>query len=301
MGFRLSGIIPPLVTPLNEDGSLDCDSIDRLIEHVLTGGVHGLFVLGTTGEGPSLEYGLRKDLIRRTCRMVNDRVPVLVGITDSAFSRSVEIARFAADAGAAALVLAPPPYFSTGQSEFLGYLERMTTHLQLPVFLYNMPSHTKVMIESATVVRAASISGIVGLKDSSSDMIYFHEVRRLLRDNTDFSHLVGPEELLAESVLLGGDGGVSGGANLCPELYVQLYDAARRGDLPEVRQLHDRVMDISQSVYTVGNDGSSFIRGLKTALEFRGICQAHPAEPFRRFDEPERQVIQERMQRLGLL
>src|ERR1700722_3121264 len=104
----LRGIIPPVVTPLLGRDELDAAGLERLIEHMLAGGVHGLFLLGTTGEAPGLSYRLRREFIERACRQVAGRVPVLVGITDTAFVEALNLARFAAEAGAQALVLAPP-------------------------------------------------------------------------------------------------------------------------------------------------------------------------------------------------
>ena len=89
--LRLEGIIPPLVTPLAAQDELDIDGVDRVVEHVVQGGVHGLFILGSCGEGPSLSYRLRREMIARVCERVNDRVPVLVGITDSAFTESIAL------------------------------------------------------------------------------------------------------------------------------------------------------------------------------------------------------------------
>jgi 4-hydroxy-tetrahydrodipicolinate synthase len=111
---KYHGIIPSIVTPLRERDTLDVADLERLIEHILAGGVHGLFILGTTGEGPSLSYRLRKELIERTCRLVKGRVPVLVGITNTAFQESLNVARWAADASADALVVAPPYYLPEG-------------------------------------------------------------------------------------------------------------------------------------------------------------------------------------------
>src|SRR3954454_15133593 len=104
----LRGIIPPLVTPLLDRDRLDHAGLERLIEHVLGGGVHGLFLLGTTGEGPSLSYRLRRELVQRTCSLVKGRIPILVGITDTSFVESVSLARYAAEVGASAVVAAPP-------------------------------------------------------------------------------------------------------------------------------------------------------------------------------------------------
>jgi len=136
-----------MVTPLRARDELDVAGLERLIEHILSGGVSGLFILGTTGEGPSLSYRLRRELITLACRQVRGRVPVLVGITDTAFVESVNLARHAADAGADALVLAPPYYLPPGQPELQEYLEHLAAELPLPLFLYNMPGLTKVQYE----------------------------------------------------------------------------------------------------------------------------------------------------------
>lgn len=289
----LRGIVPPMITPLRARDELDVPGLERLIEHVIAGGVSGLFILGTTGEGPSLSYSLRKELIERTCRQVRDRVPVLVGITDTAFVESLNVARWSADAGAHAVVLAPPYYLPEGQPELREYLDHIVPELPLPLFLYNMPSLTKVSFELATVRRAMDDPRIVGLKDSSGNMIYFHQAAGLLRHRPDWTLLIGPEEMLADAVFAGGHGGVNGGANAFPDLYVKLYHAARAADLARVRDLHDRVMRISDNLYHVGRHPSAIIKGIKCALSLLGICDDFMAEPFHRFREPERQRVRD--------
>ncbi|OHB75662.1 MAG: dihydrodipicolinate synthase family protein [Planctomycetes bacterium RBG_16_55_9] len=297
----LRGIIPPMITPLLDRDTLDIAGLERLIEHILAGGVHGLFILGTTGEAPSLSHRLRHELIDRVCEQVNGRVPVLVGITDTCFTESINTANEAKDAGAEALVLAPPYYFPAGQAELLEYLEHLTPELPLSLFLYNMPSLTKLVIEPQTVRAAADIRGIVGLKDSSGNMVYFHQLQFLLKDHPDFSLLAGREELLAETVLLEGHGGVCGGANVIPKLYVDLYNAACSKDLPVVEALHEKVMRISTAIYSVGQYQSSFLKGLKCALSCLGICNDFLAEPFHRFRSAERDVIRKHLGELGIL
>ncbi|MEN8255058.1 MAG: dihydrodipicolinate synthase family protein [Verrucomicrobiota bacterium] len=297
----LCGIIPPMVTPLLERDSLDIEGMEHLIEHILGGGVHGLFLLGTTGEAPGLGYRLRHELIDRACQQVGDRVPVLVGITDTSFVESVNMAKQAAEAGASAVVIAPPYYFPAGQAELLEYLQHLVPELPLPVFLYNMPSHTKLVFEPDTVRQTAEIPGVIGLKDSSANMIYFHRLQELFSDRPDFSLLVGPEELLGETLLLGGHGGVSGGANIHPTLYVDLYHAAVKKDLERVAVLHKKIMQISSGIYSIGRYGSSFLKGVKCSLSCMGICSDFMAEPFHRFNEPERAQIRQHLTDLGLL
>lgn len=295
----LRGIIPPMITPLAGRDTLDVAGTERLIEHILAGGVHGLFILGTTGEAPSLSYNLRRELISQTCNQVAGRVPVLVGITDTSFVESVNLAQHAADAGAQAVVLSAPYYFPAGQAELVEYVEDISDELPLPVFLYNMPSHTKLTFEPDTVRRTLDIPNIVGMKDSSAQMIYFHKLQMLCADRPDFTLLVGPEELLGEAVLLGAHGGVCGGANLFPKLYVDLYEAAAAGNLERVHELHAQVLRIGETIYSVGQYRSAFIKGLKCALSCLAICEDCMAEPFQRFRPEHREKIETHLAELG--
>lgn len=297
----LRGIIPPMVTPLSDRDTLDVAGLERLIEHILAGGAHGIFILGTTGEAPGLSYRLRYELIARTCGQVAGRVPVLVGITDTSFVESLNTAGKARDAGAQAVVLAPPYYFPAGQLELLEYLEHLVPALPLPLFLYNMPSLTKLVFEPETVRKAADIPGIAGLKDSSANMIYFHQLQTLLNDRPDFSLFIGPEELLGETLLLGGHGGICGGANFFPKLYVDLYRAAVKKDVDETMRLHRKVMRISNTIYSVGKYGSSYLKGVKCSLALLGICSDFMAEPFHRFRGGEREKVGKYLREAGLL
>ncbi len=301
MTVPLSGIIPPMVTPLLEEDKLDYAGLEKLIEHLISGGVHGIFLLGSTGEAPSLSYRLRMELIKESCKLVNGRVPVLVGITDTSFVESVNICSHSAESGADAVVLAPPYYFPAGQEELFEYIDHIVPKLKLPVFLYNMPGYTKLYFEPETVRRASELPNVLGLKDSSGNMIYFHQLQFLFKDSPDFSLLVGPEELLGESVLLGGHGGVCGGANFCPELYVNLYNAAKSRDIEKVAELHRKVIQIRSTIYSVGKYGSSFLKGVKCALSCMGICNDFVAEPFHSFRAKEREIIRQHMVDLGLL
>ena len=300
MNAPLSGIIPPLVTPLLDDDVLDVEGLNRLIEHLIAGGVHALFVLGTTGEAQSLSYKLRVEMIKNTCRITKGRLPVLVCISDTSIVESVNLARIAADNGADAVVSAPPFYFAAGQPELIEFYENLTPQLPLPLFLYNMPTHTKVNFAPATIQRIAEDPRVIGFKDSSANAVYFQSVMYALKERQDFSMLVGPEEIMAESVLLGAHGGVNGGANMFPELYVELYNAAKNTNLEELKRLQEKVMQISATIYTVGQHGSSYLKGLKCALNLLGICSDYVAAPFHKFEQREREKIWKALQKLGI-
>ena len=156
-----------MITPLRDRDELDIAGLEKLVEHILAGGVTGLFILGTTGEGPSLSYRLRREVVERVCKQVNRRVPILVGITDTAFVESVNVARAAADFGADAVVLAPPYYLPEAQPELQEYLDHLVPELPLPLYIYNMPALTKVHIELETVRRAMDNPRIIGDRKST--------------------------------------------------------------------------------------------------------------------------------------
>ena len=284
---RTKGIIPPLVTPLLDRDSLDVGGLERLIERLIEGGVSGIFILGTTGEAPSLSYALRRELIKRTCTLVDGRVPVLVGITDTAFVESVSTAGTAADCGADALVVTTPYYFPAGQTELTDYVRHLVPELPLPLMLYNMPALTKVPFEIETLRQLSDMEQIIGVKDSSGDLAYFEKLVALREQRPDWMFFMGPEHLLVDAVRLGGDGGVNGGANVFPTLFVETHDAVRRGDENAVTAGRKQI-DAWQRVYDIGKYASRHIKATKCALSLLGICDDFMAEPFHRFKAPER-------------
>lgn len=295
-----SGIIPPLVTPLSDRDQLDVDGLHRLVQHVISGGVSGIFILGTTGEAPSLSYRLRREMIKRTIDIVDGRVPVLVGVTDTAFVESVELAKHAADCGAAAAVLTTPYYFPAGQTELRGYVQAITPLIPLPLMLYNMPDLTKVWFEIETLMQLSEIDSIVGFKDSSGDLNYFSRVCKLKTLRPDWSVLIGPEAKLGEAHAAGGDGGVCGGGNVAPEWFVQCQQALIRNDQQKADEFLSDIVAF-QEIYEIGKYASRHIKATKSALSLLDICSDLPADPFNPFLEPERKQVAEILKKIGLL
>jgi dihydrodipicolinate synthase/N-acetylneuraminate lyase len=296
----LEGIVPPLITPLLSRDQLDVAGHERLIEHVLKGGVHALFILGTSGEAPSLSYRLRRDLISRTCKIVAGRVPVLVGITDTSLEEALGVARSAAEAGAQAVVSSTPYYFPSGQSELISFFRQLVEELPLPLYLYNMPMMTKTPFEPDTVRQLAQLEGIIGVKDSSGDINYFRQVVEVSKIRPDWRLFIGPEHLLVESIRLGGHGGVNGGGQIDPKLLVSLYDAARRGEQAQVSALLQRLSVLGR-IYQAGQYASTVIKGMKCALSLMDICSDELAPPMTRFAPAERQKIAKVLQELDLI
>jgi 4-hydroxy-tetrahydrodipicolinate synthase len=288
---RLSGIVPPLVTPLDSTGGLDHAALARLIDRVIAGGVAGIFVLGTTGEGPSLSSALRRDVVSTACELAAGRVPVLVGISDTSLDDSLRLAEHARASGATAVVATAPYYFPLSQQDLARYFLALAEATPLPVYLYNMPACVRVEISYEVLQRCASSPNIAGVKDSSGDINYFFRILQMRTARPDWSFFVGPELLLAEATRAGGDGGVNGGAMLAPELFVAQFAAAQNGDIDTFSRLQKQIERVGE-IYRVGNDFVGVARGLKCALSLLGICDPRMALPFIGADDEDRIEIE---------
>jgi 4-hydroxy-tetrahydrodipicolinate synthase len=294
MKLPLSGIIPPLVTPLLDNNTLDVAGLERLVEHLISGGVHGLFILGTTGEATSLNYNLRKELIKRTSELVDHRIPVVVGITDTSLHGSLEIAEYAKIAGLDGVVIAPPYYVPIAQEEMREYLENIAPKLPLPFLMYDMPSCTKMHMSVETIRKAKDL-GAIGIKDSSGDMAYLFSLIQEFKSSPEFSIIAGTELFLPDTILQGGHGAVAGGANLFPKLFVDLYNASVNRDFEKISLLREKVMMIDFTIFSVGKHKSRIIKGIKCALSVMGICNDYVAVPLRKFRSEDRKKIEQHL------
>ncbi len=292
--LNFHGIIPPMITPLYPDFFLDVAHTEKLIEHLIEGGVHGIFILGTTGESASLSPDVKSDLIRLTCKKVGGRVPILVGITDCSFVQSLDLAAIAHESGASALVAAPPFYINIGQEELINYYQKLADAVELPLFLYDMPSHTKINIAVDSAVTLSAHPNIIGIKDSSGNPENFKALCKALEKHPDFKILVGPEEILAETLSMGGHGGVTGGANLFPKLYVSLFEAFQNKQSNRVQTLQETILFLSENLYQNGTYKSSYLKGLKASMAWEGLCQGNLALPLFPYSEEEKSKLYEK-------
>lgn len=279
MKLSVRGIIPPVVTPLLDNDKLDAAGLEKVIDHVIEGGVHGLFVLGTTGEGPSLSWKLRKEVVRRTAVHVAGRVPVYAGITDTSFDNSLELATFAAECGIDGVVIAPPYYMPISQDEMRDYLEALVPRLPLPFIIYNIPSCTGLHMTFGTIRKAFEL-GAVAVKDSSGDADYMSSLVKEFRKYEDFAVITGTEMFLPETIINGGQGAIAGGANIFPGLFVELYNASVARDMPVVGRLLFIVKSLNENIYN-SSGSPRIIQGIKSALAALGLCSSNVAWPLR--------------------
>ncbi len=297
--MKLTGLIPPMVTPLDAKRRLDKKGTRNMVRHLLKGGVDGIFLLGTTGEGPHLSYAVREELVKTVCGLVKGRVPVLVGITETDLDDAVAFAAKCKAYGAAAVVAAPPYYFKLTQAECVAWFAEMADRLPLPLVVYDMPAHTDTIIEPATIAKLAAHPNIVAMKDSSSIIALFNKFRIALEPYAEkFSLFMGPDEAMGEAVLLGADGGVCTGANLWPAQFKAMYLAAKAGDVETVRRLQRFTTMSSYLLYGLGQGQIGFLKGVKCALAEMGLIQNVLAAPFAPFAGRERAQVKAALKKL---
>jgi 2-dehydro-3-deoxy-D-pentonate aldolase len=293
----LRGIIPPVITPLINNRTLDVKGLENLIEYLIAGGVHGLFILGTTGEATSISYKLRKELIKRTSEFVRKRLPVVVGITDTSLEGSLEIADYATEMDLDGVVIAPPYYLPISQKEMMEYLDIIVPKLSLPFLMYEMPGCTKIHMPLDTIRRAKEL-GAIGVKDSSGDIEYYYSLLKEFKESPDFSIIVGTELFLPEAILHGGHGAVAGGANIFPKLFVDLYNASFEKDFDRIEILRKKLIMLNNLIFEISQDSSKYIKGIKGALSVMKICNGYVAPPIKKYGAAEYSKIEKNMKTL---
>jgi 4-hydroxy-tetrahydrodipicolinate synthase len=293
---ELSGVLPALVSPLHRDGSADESGIKRLVEHVISGGVHGLLALGSTGEGAALGERTRSQVLKGVIDAAAGRVPVICGVAQPHLEAArVEVAA-AARMGATAALVAPPFYYPTDQATVRAFYRRLAADSKLPLLLYNIPQFTKVVAEPATVAELATEGTIAGIKDSSRDFEYFENVRLATRHLEHFRMFTGSDTMLLASMAMGGAGTICGAANVAPAWVVRVFDDFRRGDWNAARADQEALIELVTALRA-----GIFPASIKAALQLQGICEPWPAPPTAALDDAATARLRESLDRWGLL
>jgi 4-hydroxy-tetrahydrodipicolinate synthase len=293
---ELSGVLAALVSPLHKDGSADEAGIKRLVEHVISGGVHGMLPLGSTGEGASLGERTRSQILRCVVEASAGRVPVICGVAQPNLEAARSEVAAASRLGAHAALVAPPFYYPTDQATVKAFYRGLAAESRIPLLLYNIPQFTKVFTEPATVAELAREGTIAGIKDSSRDFEYFENVCVATRDLPRFRIFTGSDSMLLASLVMGGSGTICGAANIAPGWVVRVYDDFVRGDWKAARKHQDALIELVMAVRA-----GVFPAAIKAALHLQGICQPWPAPPVAAYDDAATARLRDRLESWGLL
>lgn len=289
-----AGALVALATPTTLAGEPDLEAIERLVEHVVSGGVAGISPCGSTGEGARLTARQRRGVTAHVIDRARG-LPVIGGVPVSAVPDAEAELRGLHDLGARAALVAPPAYFPMTETEVEAFYGRLADNSPVPLVLYNIPAFTRVPVPAQTVGRLASHPNVVGLKDSSRDLEYLQAAVGAVRNAAaeDFRIYTGTDTLLVASSLAGADGSIAASANLVPELGAQILELVST-DLPRAIELQRRLAGIVASCRR-GTPPA----GWKAALSLLGIGTAAPVPPA--LPLPDDAIEQLRQELLGVL
>jgi 4-hydroxy-tetrahydrodipicolinate synthase len=284
--MTVRGVFVPIVTPLTDQEELDRPALRRMVEYLLGAGVHGVFVLGSTGEFAALDDVTREAAVRGVVQTVAGRVPVLAGISAPGTKLALGYLRMAEACGVDAVVLCPGYYYPQDGGEVELHVRAIAAAASVPVLLYNIPQRAGVPIPASTVARLAADGVVAGIKDSSGDVGYFGELLDLRCQYPQLAVLQGEESLLMASLAMGADGIVPGIGNLAPRLCVRLYEAVGRGAYDDANDAQTALRRLG-AVFRLGSPYG----GLKEALAQMGLCGPRACMPGRIPTEGERDAI----------
>jgi len=287
------GIIAPLVTPLLEDESLDEMSFIKIINYCIDGGVHGVFTMGTSGEGMNVTRKVWKRAIEVSVKEVNNRVPLYCGVIDPCTSQVIENIKEVQQIGVKTMVVTPAFYFqNTCQNEIIRHFEKVCNSTNSQIVIYNIPSTTHVNILPETITELAKIDNVIAYKDSCGN---WEQVQRdlFLLEDSNISLLNGAEELCSVSMIFGAQGCVPGLANFFPRLFVDLYNAGLNKDIKLSYELQKQVWDIRKAL-SVGKSWISAMKYISYKLCLSSDKASSPIEPLTDKDRKTIDIIIER-------
>ncbi|NOS72766.1 MAG: dihydrodipicolinate synthase family protein [Verrucomicrobia bacterium] len=283
-----------MVTPITAAGRLDEPAVGRIVDYLCNGGVHGVFVLGTTGEGSSVPGDMRDRLVQLTLESVHDRVMVYAGVSANSLPESVAAGNEYLRLGVDAVVAHVPAHFEQRPQAALEFYSELENQLRGDLVLYNMPLTTNVSLSIELCKETARRPRVIGIKDSENDAVRMMELLRELGGRKDFFVFIGTGPLMAKGLLLGADGIVPSVGNIAPALCRELYDSATSGDVAVTEKLHEQLMKVS-GVYQNGRQLGHSLAALKAAMSWLGLCGTNTLPPLNPVSETERCLLRDKL------
>ena len=279
---EIKGIIPAILTPMNEDESINLDVMREQIDRLIDGGVHGLFPFGTNGEGYILNEKEKEEILEATIAQVNGRVPVYAGTGCISTRDTIRMSKKAQELGADILSIITPSFAVASQKELYDHYVEVAKHVDIPIVLYNIPARTGNKLLPETVAKLAKdVDVIMGAKDSSGDWENLKAYIQLTRDlDKDFRVLSGNDSLILPALKEGGAGGIAGCANVYPHVLASIYDLFKEGKLDEAQKAQDSIAS-HRAVFKYGNTNTI----VKTAVSLLGYNVGKCRAPFNQVPE----------------
>lgn len=303
MANMFRGAFTAMITPMNEDGSVDFEGFRKNVKFQLEGGITGLFPLGTTAETPTLDENTEEEKIieivmsevKEWEKSHNVKIPVVVGAGSNNTKDAVAYAERAKKAGATAVLIVTPYYNKPSQEGIFRHFEAVSK-VGIPIIVYNIQGRTGVNIATETLERIADLPNIAGVKEASGNISQMMDViARIKNRHPDFAVLSGDDGLTLPLIACGGDGVVSVVSNLTPNLVSEMVNAALSGDFEMARSLHYRLLPFFKAAFVDGNPSS-----IKYAMNLKGLPAGKPRLPLVEVCDSAKKVIEKALKDCSL-
>ncbi len=294
MSFRPSGVMPAMVTPLTGSEALDEAALRRLVNHLIAGGVHGLFAVGSQGEAYALTPEEKKRVLEIVVDETRGRVPVYAGTGAVTTQETIALTVMAEKMGVTAVSVLTPYFISPSPDEMYDHYAAVARATRLPVLLYTNPARTNVPLSPGLVAKLARIENIVGIKDSSGDLTLTTEYIR--QSPSDFAVLAGRDTLIFATLMSGGAGAIAATANVVPALVAEIFKSIQAGNVDQARSAQKRLAPLR-----VAFEMGTFPVVIKEALALMGICSARAKGPVGPMPDAKREDLKKILQQLGVL
>lgn len=288
------GVIVPMVTPFKEDMNVDEDAVRRIVDHLIDGGVDGIFAAGTTGEAASISAEQKKRLVKITAEHTDKRAVVYAGISGNCFEESVTAAADYVSLGADVLVAHPPFFYPLSDQETINYFSKLADGTEAPLIVYNIPKTTGMSVSLDVIEQLSRHPNIVGVKDSENTEGRLEEAVKRFTGRSDFAYIVGCAVLSAKSLSMGAAGIVPSTGNLRPELYKSLYDNAVTGNVSAAEKYQQQTDQLS-AVYQKNRSLGQSLAALKAAMYVTGLCGPTVLPPFETLDNKRIEAIKKEL------
>jgi 4-hydroxy-tetrahydrodipicolinate synthase len=274
---KYSGIVIPMLTPFTDDGKIDLEAVERITDTFISKGVYP-FILGTTGEGPSLSSKERRRFVEFICKKYSGKTIIYAGLSGNCVEESIESAKEFIDLGTDVIVAVLPSYFALKAGQMQKYFESVAESISKPMIIYNITATTHMSIPLDVVEKLSHHPNIVALKDSERDLTRLDTAIDIFKDRDDFSHLIGWAAKSFYGLSKGSDGLVPSTGNITPGMFKKMYDAVLEGNLEIGERLQnetDQLASIYQSDKTLGES----LAAAKIIMEEFGLCKNYVLPP----------------------
>ncbi|MBR2124278.1 MAG: 4-hydroxy-tetrahydrodipicolinate synthase [Acetobacter sp.] len=289
-----SGSITALITPMNQDGSLDFASFENLVDWQIREGTSALCAVGTTGECPTLSHHEHHAVVESAVKTASGRVPIIAGAGSNSTAESITLAQHAERVGASAVLVVTPYYNKPTQEGLYRHFMAVADAISIPIILYNIPSRSIIDISVSTMARLAKHGNIIGVKDSTTDLMRPLQVRAAIEK--PFNQLSGEDGTSVAFLATGGDGCISVTSNIAPALCAAVQTAWKEGRVQEAMALQDKLLPLHETLFCESNPGP--VKYAASLLGLAGETCRLPLAPIR---EESRQKVREALKSVGLL